>query len=194
MAFGARDALVIVDVQNDFLQDGSLAIPGGDRVVAVLNEYIGRALASGAHVVATRDWHPRGHGSFRQRGGFWPPHCIQGTSGAAFAPDLQLPADAVVISKGSHPDRDAYSGFEGTRLDGALRSLAVERLFVGGLATDYCVLHTVRDARAKGYDVLLLDDAIRGVDPAGSAAARGEMIALGATPVTLADEAARPAT
>jgi nicotinamidase/pyrazinamidase len=189
MSLGPRDALIVVDVQNDFLPSGSLAVAGGDAVIPVLNEYIRRALASGAHVLATRDWHPPGHCSFRERGGPWPAHCVQGTQGAELAGELRLPAGALVVTKGSDPDRDAYSGFQGTRLDAELRAADVRRLLIGGFATEFCVLQTVRDARAKGYAVLLLDDAIRGVEPARSAAARHEMIAVGATPVTLEDAA-----
>jgi nicotinamidase/pyrazinamidase len=184
---GPRDALVVADVQNDFLLGGSLAVPGTEAVVAVLNEYVRRALTWGAHVFAARDWHPPHHCSFRERGGPWPAHCVQGTPGAEFAAELLLPKEAVIVSKGSDLDRDAYSAFEGTKLETALRALDVGRLLVGGLATDYCVLGTVRDARAKGYAVLLLDDAIRGVDLARSRSAREEMIALGAVPVTLDD-------
>jgi nicotinamidase/pyrazinamidase len=185
MTLGPRDALVVIDVQNDFLPGGSLAVPGGDEIIPVLDEYVRRAGASGAHVLATRDWHPPRHCSFRERGGPWPPHCVQGTPGAEIAPGLQLPPGALILSKGSDPDRDAYSAFEGTTLDTVLRALGVDRLLVGGVATDYCVLQTVRDARTRGYGVLLLDDAVRGVDAARSAAARDEMIALGARPVTL---------
>lgn len=185
MTLGPRDALVIVDVQQDFLSGGSLEVPGSEEIVPALNRHIRKALANRVHVFATRDWHPRGHCSFRERGGRWPAHCVRGTAGAALAPALELPEHAVVFSKGVEPDRDAYSAFDGTNLDGVLRALDVHRLLIGGLATDQCVLQTVRDARSRGYAVLLLDDAIRGVDPARSAAARREMIALGATPVTL---------
>jgi nicotinamidase/pyrazinamidase len=189
-SLGPHDALILVDVQNDFLPGGSVAVPGGDGVIPVLGEYVARALANGAHVFATRDWHPRGHCSFHERGGPWPPHCVQDTSGAELAPGLRLPAKTVIVSKGSDPDHDAYSAFEGTKLDTALRALGVERLLVGGLATDYCVLQTVRDARAKGYAVLLLDDAMRGTDAVRGSEARAEMIALGATAVTLGELAA----
>jgi len=182
---GPRDALILVDVQNDFLPCGSLAVPGGDAVVPVLDDYVRSAVAAGAHVFATRDWHPPGHCSFRERGGPWPAHCVQGTRGAELAGGLHLPSGVLVVSKGSEPDRDAYSGFDGTKLDACLRARHVERVLVGGLATDRCVLQTVRDARANGFTVLLLDDAIRGLQPAASAAAREEMIASGAIPVTL---------
>jgi nicotinamidase/pyrazinamidase len=186
-ALGSHDALLVADVQNDFLPGGSLEVPGGNEVVPLLNEYIRRALAGGAHVFAARDWHPEHHCSFRERGGPWPAHCVQGTPGAQLATELRVPKEAVIVSKGSDLDRDAYSAFQGTKLDTALRAVHVGRVLVGGLATDYCVLETVRDARAKGYAVLLLDDAIRGVDPDRSRAARDEMIALGAIPVKLQD-------
>ncbi|GAB4169472.1 MAG: nicotinamidase [Rhodocyclaceae bacterium] len=176
------DALVIVDVQNDFLPGGALAVPGGDAVVAPLNQWIARFSALGLPVFATRDWHPADHCSFRERGGPWPPHCIAGTRGAAFAGGLALPAAVRVISKAQARDADAYSGFSGTDLDAQLRSGGTRRLFVGGLATDYCVLNTVRDALALGYGVELLIDAIRAVDvrPGDGESAIAQMLALGA--------------
>lgn len=179
------DALVVVDVQNDFLPGGSLAVPQGDAVVPALNRYLAVWRDRGLPVFATRDWHPPDHCSFREQGGPWPPHCVAGTAGAAFAADLELPSDGVLISKGQQPDRDAYSGFEGTDLDAELRRAGVHRLFVGGLATDYCVLSTVRDARKLGYTVFLLTDAIRAVDvrPGDGRRAEAEMIKLGAVPI-----------
>jgi nicotinamidase/pyrazinamidase len=185
-----RDALIVADVQRDFLPGGTLAIPGGDAVVPSLNEYIRRAISAGAHVFVTRDWHPEHHCSFRERGGPWPAHCVQGTPGAEFAAELLLPKGAVIVSKGSDLDRDAYSAFQGTKLETALRALGVDRVLVGGLATEYCVLETVRDARAKGYRVMVLDDAVWGVDRARSRTARDEMVVLGAVPMTLQDVAA----
>jgi nicotinamidase/pyrazinamidase len=158
------DALVIVDVQADFLPGGSLAVRCGDEVVTPLNSYLVAFHHSKLPVVATRDWHPPDHCSFQQQGGPWPPHCVAGSQGAGFAPMLQLPSDAILISKATKQYSDAYSGFEGTELDGVLRKAGVERLFVGGLATDYCVLNTVRDALKHGYQTVLLLDAIRAVD------------------------------
>lgn len=184
-----RDALVIVDVQNDFLPGGALAVPDGDAVLPVLNSYIALFESRGLAIFATRDWHPRDHCSFRAQGGPWPPHCVAFSRGAAFATDLQLPCSAVIVSKAQAPDRDAYSGFEGTELETLLRARGASRLLVGGLATDYCVLRTVRDALARGFRVLLLKDAIRAVNvhPGDGDRAEAEMIALGAQPVTLAD-------
>ncbi len=159
-----RSALIIVDVQNDFLPGGSLAVPDGDAVIAPLNRAIALFAARGLPVVATRDWHPADHCSFTEQGGIWPPHCVQDTAGARFGPGLELPDDVIVISKADTKDRDAYSGFEGTDLAERLYELKVSSLVVGGLATDYCVLNTVRDALSHGFDVYVLEDAIRAVD------------------------------
>ncbi len=135
------DALLIVDVQNDFLPGGSLAVAEGDQVVGVLNDYIAVFSRQGLPVYATRDWHTPDHCSFQAQGGLWPPHCVADSPGAGFAPDLRLPEGSVtVISKGTRQDKDAYSGFEGSDLTERLRSAGIQRLFIGGLATDY-VLH-----------------------------------------------------
>lgn len=176
------DALLIVDVQNDFLPGGSLAVPQGDEVLGPLNALIARCTRLGLAVVATRDWHPPGHCSFRERGGPWPPHCVAGTPGAAFAPALALPGSAIVISKADTADLDAYSGFGGTDLHDRLQAAGVHRLLVGGLATDYCVLNTVRDGLVNGYAVILLADAIRAVNvaPGDGQCAIDEMTRLGA--------------
>jgi nicotinamidase/pyrazinamidase len=185
------DALILVDVQNDFLPGGSLGVPGGDEIVPVLNRLIATFVRRGLPVVATRDWHPANHCSFRDRDGPWPPHCVAGSSGAAFAPSLALPDSATVVSKATDANEDAYSGFGGTELDALLRDARVRRLFVGGLATDYCVLNTVRDGLANGYGVMLLTDAIRAVDvePGDGERAIAEMARLGA--VTLTSDAVR---
>lgn len=182
-----RDALVIVDVQNDFLPGGALAVPDGDAVLPVLNGYIALFESRGLAIFATRDWHPRDHCSFRAQGGPWPPHCVAFSRGAAFATDLQLPCSAVIVSKAQAPDRDAYSGFEGTELETLLRARGASRLLVGGLATDYCVLNTVRDGLARGFQVRLLTDAIRAVNvnPGDGDRALAEMSGLGAQPLTL---------
>ena len=181
------DALVIVDVQNDFVPGGSLAVPHGDEVVPVLNRYIEAFDVAGLPVFATRDWHPVDHCSFKAQGGSWPSHCVSGTLGAAFVPALALPASAVIISKATERDRDAYSGFAGTELEAKLRQIGALQLFVGGLATDYCVVNTVRDARALGFGVMLLTDAIRAADVRQGDGARAEaqMLGLGARPMAL---------
>ena len=158
------DAVLIVDVQRDFLTGGALAVPHGDEVVPVFNDYIARAEEVGAAVFASRDWHPRDHCSFHAAGGPWPPHCVADTGGARFAPGLRLPADVTIVSKGTAPESDAYSAFTGTDLAQALRARGIRRLWIGGLATDYCVAATVLDALAAGFDVFLMEDAIRAVD------------------------------
>lgn len=183
------DALIIVDVQKDFLPGGALAVSGGDEVVPVLNCYVELFHARGLPIYATRDWHPANHCSFQAQGGPWPPHCVADTKGAAFADGLDLPADCAVISKATGKDKDAYSGFEGTDLGERLHSRGTSRVFVGGLATDYCVLNTVRDGIAEGFTVLLLEDAVRAVnlEPEDGARAIGQMHELGARSVRCAD-------
>lgn len=183
------DVLLIVDVQRDFLPGGSLAVPEGNAVVAPLNRYIAAFRQLALPVIATRDWHPPDHCSFATRGGTWPPHCVAGTTGAMFAADLQLPPLGEVISKGTDSERDAYSGFEGTDLDAILRANHAHRLLVGGLATDYCVLNTVKDALRLGYHVFLLEDAVRAVNRQAQdgALACQQMRELGAKTVRFED-------
>lgn len=176
------DALIIVDLQNDFLPGGSLAVPDGDAVIAPINRCVA-LFAKYAHpVFATRDWHPPDHCSFESRGGSWPPHCVAHSRGADFPAGLAMPETVSVISKATAPDRDAYSGFEGTGLAQSLRARQVRRIFVAGLATDYCVLATVNDALAQGFEVVVVMDAVRAVNakPGDGEHALGEMRALGA--------------
>jgi len=158
------DALIVVDVQNDFLPGGALAVPGGSVVIEPLNAYIRQFARLRLPVFATRDWHPREHCSFRERGGRWPAHCVADSHGAKFPPALQLPPDVRVISKATQPESDAYSGFQGTDLARQLADLGCKRVFIGGLATEYCVRSTVLDARAAGLEVVVLADAIRALD------------------------------
>ncbi len=176
------DALIVVDVQNDFLPGGALAVPHGDEVVPVLNEWARRFHRRGLPVYATRDWHPPDHCSFAIRGGPWPVHCVAGSPGAAYAPGLELPPGTEIISKDVLPEESTYSGFACTDLAERLRRRQVDRVFVGGLATDYCVLNTVRDALKAGFACVLLTDAIRPVEvrPGDGAAAIADMTALGA--------------
>lgn len=182
LTLGIGDALIVVDVQNDFLPGGRLAVPEGDAVVPMLNRYLAAFAAKRLPIYATRDWHPLDHCSFKACGGPWPPHCVAGSTGAAFAPGLKLPSQTTVISKATTADKDAYSGFEGTDLDARLRAQSIKRVFVGGLATDYCVLNTVKDARQFSYEVLLLADAIRAVNvkPDDGRNAEAKMQRLGA--------------
>ena len=184
-----RDAVLIVDVQQDFLPGGSLAVPHGEEVVPALNRYLALARRERMPVFASRDWHPRNHCSFRAQGGPWPEHCVAGTPGAEFSHALQLRPDAVVVSKATREDADAYSAFSGTDLDRQLRDRGVQRLLVGGLATDYCVLNTVLDALRLGFEVLLLLDAVRAVDvkPGDGERAEREMRKAGAVSVAIGD-------
>jgi len=159
-----KDALIIVDVQKDFLEQGSLPVPDSNRIIPVINGYVEKFDCYGLPVFATRDWHPLKHCSFLEQGGSWPEHCVQFTEGAAFPHELKLPQDVVVISKASNMEEDAYSGFQGTDLDQQLKGLNVERVFIGGLALDVCVLNTVMDAVINGYTVFVLEDATQAVN------------------------------
>lgn len=179
--------MLVVDIQLDFLPGGSLGVRHGDEVIAPLNGYLAAFRRAGLPVVASRDWHPPDHCSFREQGGPWPPHCVAGSPGARFAPTLELPPDAILISKATRRDSAAYSAFEGTDLDERLRRAGVERIFIGGLATDYCVVSTVRDAVKSGYRAVVLQDAIRAVDvnPGDGERAIAEMLERGAVATTL---------
>lgn len=176
------DALIVVDVQRDFLPGGALGVPAGDAVVPVLNRAIAGFERAGLPVFYSRDWHPPDHCSFRAQGGPWPPHCIAGSEGAAFAPGLRKPEDAPVISKATTQGQDAYSAFQGTMLAQQLAAAGARRVFVGGLATDYCVKATVLDARANGFEVEVLCDAVRAVEvqPGDGERALREMLKSGA--------------
>ena len=188
----ARDALMIVDVQNDFCPGGALGVTGGDAVVPVLNRYAERFAAAGAPVFASRDWHPPKTAHFKAYGGVWPPHCVQDTPGAEFHPQLVLPLGAAIVSKGMDPDADSYSCFQAETGDGmpfaaTLGELGVGRLFVGGLATDYCVKSTVVDGVREGFEMVVLADAIAAVDltPGDGAKALEEMRVAGAQLIRL---------
>lgn len=185
-----RDALIVVDVQRDFMPGGALPVPEGDKVVPTLNEYIRLFSSKGLPVYFTRDWHPPDHISFKGHGGIWPPHCVQDTEGALFHPDLLIPNDnKFIISKGTSRDFDAYSGFQGTILDELLKERGIRRVFVGGVATDYCVKNTVLGALNLGYFAFLLVDGIKGVDvnPGDSEKAIQEMLQAGAVAISLDD-------
>ncbi|MGX4644205.1 nicotinamidase [Massilia sp. SYSU DXS3249] len=189
------DALLIVDMQYDFLPGGSLGVPKGNEVIGPINALIRLFREQGLPVYASRDWHPANHISFADRGGPWPPHCVAGTRGAAFSDELELPPDAVVVTKADTADVDAYSAFNGTGLAERLRAGGIERVVVCGLATDYCVLNTVLDARTNGFEVLAAVDAMRPVDvkPGDGERALAEMAARGALPVRVGQLAAERA-
>jgi nicotinamidase/pyrazinamidase len=176
----AGDALLVVEMQNDFCPGGALPVEEGDRVVPVLNRWLCAARERGIPVYASRDWHPRGHVSFVEAGGEWPPHCVQDTEGARFHTDLELPDDVVLVTKGVRFDRDQYSAFNETGLESRLRRDGVRRLFVGGLALDVCVRATVLDALRAGLEVLLLVDATRPLSEEGGRRALEEMESAGA--------------
>jgi nicotinamidase/pyrazinamidase len=174
--------LLIVDVQNDFCAGGALAVPNGDEVVPAINRLAGRF----PHVGLTQDWHPRGHVSFASshKGKkplqtialpygeqiLWPDHCVAGTTGAEFHPDLDTTHTEVILKKGFHPAIDSYSAFNendhktATGLAGYLRNRGLKRLFLAGLATDFCVLYSALDARREGFEVFVIEEAVRGID------------------------------
>src|SRR6185295_5585378 len=169
------DALLIVDMQVDFCPGGALPIEQGDVVVPIVNQWIDGATAASVPIVASRDWHPRQHVSFREFGGQWPVHCVQDTPGARFHPALRLPDDVILVSKGVRFDRDQYSAFDETGLAVELRRQGVRRVWVCGLAQDVCVRATALDAVRQGFVVHLIADATRAVTRAGGDAAIAEM-------------------
>lgn len=202
---GPRDVLIVVDVQNDFCPGGGLAVPDGDAVVPVVNRLAG----SFAHVVLTQDWHPPGHRSFASshpgRAPYetvalsygpqilWPDHCVQGTPGAAFRADLTIPHAGLVLRKGCHPGIDSYSAFfendhdTPTGLAGYLRERGFRRVFLCGLAFDFCVRYSAEDAVASGFAVTVIADACRGIDLDGSMAETHRMLAALSVTVAAAD-------
>jgi nicotinamidase/pyrazinamidase len=162
-------ALLVVDVQNDFCTGGALAVPHSEDVIAALNHHLAAATARGLPVYASRDWHPAVTTHFKSYGGVWPTHCVQHSEGARFHPELRLPPAATVVTKGDRADEAGYSALEGRTEAGHslvadLRNRGITHLFVGGLATDYCVRASVLDALAAGFDVTVLSNAIAGVD------------------------------
>ena len=173
----ANDALIVVDVQNDFLPGGALAVAEGHRVLDPINKLMPRFRS----VYATRDWHPHNHQSFAAHGGPWPYHCVQGSPGAELSPKLAHQHIKKIVSKGTDPETEGYSAFDGTDLEQHLRSAGVKRVFVGGLATDYCIKATALDARARHFPVVVVTDAIAAVKvkPEDEAAALETMRAAG---------------
>ncbi|MFO8057239.1 MAG: nicotinamidase [bacterium] len=184
-----NDALIVVDVQNDFLPGGSMGVKDGDAVVPVINLLLPMFTTR----VFTRDWHPEDHVSFSSEPEFtdmsWPPHAVRGTWGAEFHPDLKVPEDAVIVSKAPERDKEAYSGFQATDLARQLGDKGAKRVFVGGVATDYCVKFTVQDALKEGFETYVIVDACRAVDvPEGNGqAALDDMEKQGAKLVNSSD-------
>ena len=180
-------ALLVVDIQNDFCPGGALGIHGGDGIIPVLNSCIEFFAKESLPIIVTRDWHPEITRHFKQFGGVWPVHCVQESSGAQFHPELRLPEGVLVVSKGMDPEEDSYSAFHaidssGMLLADLLKSLGVRRVYIGGLATDYCVKYSALDALKRGLEVHILADAIAGVNlqPEDSRLAIEEMIQCGA--------------
>lgn len=187
-SIGPHDVFLVVDVQNDFCPGGGLAVPHGDEVVPVINALAGKF----AHVVLTQDWHPAGHQSFASSHPgkrpfetievaygpqiLWPDHCVQGTHGAAFRDDLAITHAELIIRKGYHRDIDSYSAFyendrkTPTGLAGYLRERGFKRVFLAGLAFDFCVRYSAEDATREGFQTLVIEDACRAIDVDGSAA------------------------
>lgn len=172
------EALLIIDVQNDFVAGGALAVPAGAEVITPVN-----ALARDPRfsvVLATRDWHPPDHSSFVSEGGPWPAHCVRDTLGAQLDERLDRDVIDVIIDKGTGRSGPGYSGFENPDLAVVLREHGVDRVTVVGLATDFCVRASALDAVRSGLDVTIVREAVRGIDPQGSAAALAELEAAGA--------------
>jgi nicotinamidase/pyrazinamidase len=189
-----RAALLVVDIQKDFCAGGALAAPGGVEIIPAVNRHVAAASTRGMPVYATRDWHPVRTTHFKEYGGNWPPHCVQGTAGAQFHPALKLPPDAIIINKGDDPERHGYSAFEGHTSEGKtllddLRDRHITRVYVAGIATDYCVRQSALDALRAGLEVRVLPDAIAGIDvrPGDAQRALDEISAAGAELVPTLD-------
>lgn len=187
-------ALLVVDVQNDFCPGGALGIHGGHKIIPNLNRYIKFFEKEKLPILVTRDWHPKVTKHFEQFGGIWPTHCVEGSPGAQFHPDLKFPEDALVMSKGMDPEKDSYSAFHATDSSGMvlanlLNIFGVTEIYIGGLATDYCVKFSALDALKSGLNVFILTDAIAGVNllPEDSSLALEEMVSRGAKK-TISDE------
>lgn len=191
-------ALVVVDLQNDFCPGGALAVPDGDAIVPLVQKLADEFASRSYPLAFTRDAHPPNHISFAARGGPWPPHCIPGTRGYALHPDLKVPSPAVTVLKGYDPDHDAYSGFDGVlatpqgtpgtvTLHEWLQAYGVTTVYVAGLATDYCVHATARDALRLGYSTVVVTNAVRGVNlnPEDSANALADLVRQGAQLATV---------
>ncbi len=181
--FPSATALLLVDIQNDFCAGGALAVAEADQIIPIVNRLIPKFQT----IVATQDWHPLNHSSFKEHGGPWPPHCVQHSRGAELHPGLDAATIAFRVRKGALPERDDYSEFEGVddggaKLDGLLESRGVETVYVVGLATDYCVKATVLDALANGYKVFVFEDGVKAVNvaPGDGDRAIEEMAAAGA--------------
>ena len=185
-----KDALIVVDIQVDFLPGGDLSVNKGETVIAPMNEYVRIFSGASRPVFFTRDWHPRNHLSFRENGGPWPPHCVMDTPGAMFPQELMMPAENKhIISNGMKTESDVYSAFQNEQLTSILQGQGVRRVYIGGLATDYCVKNTVLGALNLGFEAVVLLDAIQGIDvnPGDSEKAVRQMLCAGAIGITFQD-------
>lgn len=184
-----ESALLLVDLQNDFFPGGAMGVNGADTLLPTINTYIQFFSNHGFPVLATRDWHSPEHCSFTEQNGELPIHCVQGSRGAQLHAQLVMPPGTMVISKGTNPKKDAYSGFDGTSLSDRLEDLGSKTIFVLGLATDHCVKQTVLDGIKLGLQVIVLEDATRGVNrqPEDSQNALQEMATAGAIRATAKD-------
>ena len=164
MELDKETALIVGDVQNDFCPGGALQVKDGDLIIPACNKYIEMFEKKGLTIYYIMDWHPPNHCSFKINGGIWPVHCVQESTGASFHPDLKIAANACIIQKGTDPIKEAYSSFEQTELHANLQKDGIHTLYIAGLATDYCVKNTVIDACHHGYKVIVLLDAVKGVE------------------------------
>ncbi|MBF0384992.1 MAG: nicotinamidase [Candidatus Omnitrophica bacterium] len=167
-------ALIIIDVQKDFCTGGALPVPNGERIIPVLNKYISLFKKNRFPIVASRDWHPEDSKHFKSNGGVWPKHCVVKSDGAKFHPKLCLPASAKIVSKGTIPSEDGYSAFDARdnnkkKLSRIIKSIGVKEIFIGGLATDYCVKASALSAIKENFKVYLLKDAVKGISSKASA-------------------------
>ncbi len=182
-----RDALIVVDMQNDFMPNGRLPVPGADRIIPSINRYCNLFYSKGLPLFATRDWHPENHVSFDVNGGRWPVHCVQWSRGADFADGLELPPDTFIINKGDRPELEAYSGFQGTVLDSLLKERGVRRVFVCGVATEFCVKNTCLGALNLGYTVFVLKDGVKGLNRNSEEEAIKNLLQAGAVVIGSSD-------
>ncbi|ARN80539.1 isochorismatase family protein [Methylocystis bryophila] len=179
MSFGQDDALIVLDLQRDFCAGGALAIAGADKIAPKINQLIDEATAAGAMVVASRDWHPKGHVSFAARGGPWPEHCVAGSEGAKFHAQLCLPDNALIVTKGADLDKDQYSVFDETGLVEQLHGRGTRRVFLCGLALDVCVRASALQAVQAGFETHVMLSATRPITQAGGEATIREMTNAG---------------
>ena len=182
-----NSALVVVDVQNDFCAGGVLAVREAEKIISVINQYVPHFQGIGAPIFATRDWHPKNHVSFKERGGPWPPHCLQASKGADLSPALKLPYGVTVISKGFLTEQDNHSGFQGTDFEARLKEKNVKKTFVCGLSVDSSLNNTVLDSVKAGFETYLLTDAVRveGLNRGDQKKMAEQLIKAGAKSITL---------